>query len=213
MSKEPKDHPERADSGEDALRGEGFLSRWSRKKTAARGEQDGDAESSPETRAVEPGSDPGSNSQAPQETETGHVPENAPGDEDMTPIDELGDDSDYSGFFSARVSPDLRKKALRRLFQSPKFNIRDGLDDYDDDYTTFVPLGSTVTAEMRRRAEDLLRRQMAAAETDGGATPDTELGAGSSLTAGSDTPDEPDSGNSSDDPGVSDTEEEHKNEV
>ncbi len=40
---------------------------------------------------------------------------------------------------------------MRKLFHSPKFNVRDGLDDYDLDYTNPEPLGNIVTAEMRRR--------------------------------------------------------------
>ena len=57
--------------------------------------------------------------------------------------------SDYSAFFSKGVSKELRQQALRHLFSHAKFNIRDGLNDYDEDYTTFEPLGDTVTSDMR----------------------------------------------------------------
>ncbi len=33
------------------------------------------------------------------------------------------------------------------------FNIRDGLDDYDEDFTFFEPLGDTITADMRHQME------------------------------------------------------------
>ncbi|MCZ6732230.1 MAG: hypothetical protein O7B27_06725, partial [Gammaproteobacteria bacterium] len=31
--------------------------------------------------------------------------------------------------------------------------IRDGLDDYDEDFTVFEPLGDTITADMRHQME------------------------------------------------------------
>ena len=40
-----------------------------------------------------------------------------------------------------KVSESLRRLALRKLFHGADFNIRDGLDDYDGDYTSFVKLG------------------------------------------------------------------------
>ncbi|MEZ5594545.1 MAG: DUF3306 domain-containing protein [Gammaproteobacteria bacterium] len=70
-------------------------------------------------------------------------------DNDMPPLDSLGEKSDYRAFFAPKVSAELRRLALRKLFHSPKFNIRDGLDDFDDDYTYFEPLGDTVTADMK----------------------------------------------------------------
>jgi len=70
-------------------------------------------------------------------------------DADMPALDTLNSDSDYSSFFSKGVSKELRQQALRHLFGHAKFNIRDGLNDYDEDYTTFEPLGDTVTSDMR----------------------------------------------------------------
>jgi hypothetical protein len=74
-------------------------------------------------------------------------------DADMPPLDSLTEDSDYSGFLSPKVSEALRKQALRKLFQSPVFNIRDGLDDYDDDFTSFAKLGDILTADMHHQIE------------------------------------------------------------
>ena len=70
-------------------------------------------------------------------------------DVDMPALDTLNSGSDYSAFFSKGVSKELRQQALRHLFSHAKFNIRDGLNDYDEDYTTFEPLGDTVTSDMR----------------------------------------------------------------
>ena len=71
-------------------------------------------------------------------------------DEDMPPIENLTEESDYSGFMSPKVSEVLRKQALRKLFHMPSLNIVDGLDDYAEDFTNFAPLGDLVTEEMKR---------------------------------------------------------------
>lgn len=48
------------------------------------------------------------------------------------------------------VDADTKKAALRKLFHKPEFNLRDGLNEYDDDFTQFAGLGSIVTHEMKR---------------------------------------------------------------
>ena len=88
-------------------------------------------------------------------------------DADMPDINSLTFDSVFSDFMSPGVSEKLRKRALRKLFHSDVFNIRDGLDEYDGDYTQFEKLGDIVTSDMhhqmemeaRRRAEQLLQHE------------------------------------------------------
>ncbi len=74
-------------------------------------------------------------------------------DADMEPVESLSDNSDFSKFMSPGVSDKLRNLALRKMFNAPIFNIRDGLDEYDEDYTTFEKLGDIVTADMRHQME------------------------------------------------------------
>ena len=112
---------------------EGLISRWSRRKHEAKA-------TSVEAESVK---------DAPAAAED--VAENLPEDCDMPPLETLDEDSDYSGFMSPKVSDGLRTLALRQLFRGSMFNIRDGLDDYDDDFTKFTSLGDVVTAEMRRQ--------------------------------------------------------------
>jgi hypothetical protein len=92
-------------------------------------------------------------------------------DADMPALDTLDEHSDFSGFLSPGVSDSLRKLALRKLFSSAGFNIRDGLDDYDEDFTSFTPLGDIVTSDMKHRAEvaEERRRAAAAAQAEEGA--------------------------------------------
>jgi hypothetical protein len=74
-------------------------------------------------------------------------------DADMPDIETLNEDSDFSGFMSEGVSDELRNLALRKLFRAPVFNIRDGLDEYDEDYTYFEKLGDIVTCDMKHHIE------------------------------------------------------------
>ena len=80
-------------------------------------------------------------------------------DEDMPPVETLTFDSDFSGFLSPNVSDRLRQLALRKLFHCEEFNVCDGLDDYDGDYTTFAKLGNIVTADMKHQIEMEAQRQ------------------------------------------------------
>ena len=74
-------------------------------------------------------------------------------DVDMEPVESLTEESDLSKFMSPGVSDELRNLALRKMFKAPIFNIRDGLDEYDEDYTSFEKLGDIVTADMRHQME------------------------------------------------------------
>ena len=87
-------------------------------------------------------------------------------DEDMPPVESLSDDSDFSGFLSPNVSEELRKVALRKLFNGAVFNQRDGLDDYDDDFTSFAKLGNIVTADMKHQMEEV-KKKLDAMEEEG----------------------------------------------
>ncbi|HXK57735.1 MAG TPA: DUF3306 domain-containing protein, partial [Gammaproteobacteria bacterium] len=117
-------------SGTQSEAGENPVERWSRLKRQSSGEAS-DAAPQP----LQAGEQP-----APVEQLT---------DADMPDIESLTPDSDYTGFLSPQVSESLRRLALRRLFQGAQFNVRDGLDDYDQDFTGFAKLGGVVTADMR----------------------------------------------------------------
>lgn len=74
-------------------------------------------------------------------------------DEDMPPLDQLTEESNFSDFLSPNVSETLRKQALRKLFQMPFLNVVDELDDYAEDYTKFAALGDIVPHDMKRMLE------------------------------------------------------------
>lgn len=138
----------------------GFLGRWSERKRTAEAEQ-GTSLPLPdvaETALPEAVAPEVSDSAAAVVEETPLL-----SDEDMPPIESLNASSDLTDFFNRGVSAALRRAALRHVFQSPVYNVRDGLNDYDGDYTQFEPLGDTITSDMKfhaaRKERERLERE------------------------------------------------------
>ena len=129
---------------------EPFLGRWSRLKAQAR-----QHEASPH-----PESHPPRHHDVPQASAEA-APADAPVAVKLPDIEQLDQDSDYSAFLAPGVDASLRKRALRKLFSSPKFNVFDGLDTYRDDYTSFPALGTIVTADMRYHLERIAKEVVA----------------------------------------------------
>jgi hypothetical protein len=169
-----------------ALDAEGPLRRWSRRKREAVREKEAaeeargrDASRAP-SEAVQDAREPAGDAPAPAVVEEKDLT-----DEDMPSIDSLDENSDYSGFLSPGVSEGLRRRALRKLFMSAVFNVRDGLDDYDEDFTNFEALGDIVTSDMRHQAEaEAERARSARADTGPADLPEDDPGpAGTGPTA------------------------------
>ena len=97
---------------------------------------------------------------AEQEQEEAEAEEAVLTDADMPAIESLTEDSNFGQFMSPGVSDELRNLALRKMYKAPFFNIRDGLDEYDEDFTTFEKLGDIVTADMRHRMEIEARQKL-----------------------------------------------------
>jgi hypothetical protein len=167
-----------SDLNRTARSGEGFLGRWSRRKRATAVDvQEGPAALAEAPDVQPPATAPSSADEAMNaRVDSPSVVDddaaegsNAPllTDADMPAIESLGDDDDYSGFMSTGVSEELRQKALRRLFRSAQFNVLDGLNDYDDDFTNFEPLGDIITSDMRHRMEEEARQAAEQLREDG----------------------------------------------
>lgn len=124
---------------------EGFLSRWSQRKALSRDGIEPTPDDSREPAPAPVESAPPAEFDEKVSTASDDTPPQLP------PLESLGEDSDYSAFLNANVGKDLQRQALRKLFHSPKFNVRDGLDDYDLDFSNPEPLGNVITAEMRHR--------------------------------------------------------------
>ena len=145
---------------------ESGLSRWARRKQEAR--------EAPAVVSEMPAAEPESMLDLPL---TDEIPEEpvALTDADMPDIGTLGEDSDFTGFMSPGVSDELRNLALRKLFHAPVFNIRDGLDEYDEDYTSFEKLGDIVTCDMKHQIEVQERKRREALELEEQARAEAEL--------------------------------------
>jgi hypothetical protein len=104
---------------------QGFLSRWSRRKL--------DQDSAEEEQSLTPATE------EPVETVEASDQITDTDSEQEKPIWQRDD-----------VDEETRKSALRALFRKPEFNVRDGLNEYDDDFTRFASLGNVVTHEMKR---------------------------------------------------------------
>jgi hypothetical protein len=123
---------------------EGGFSRWSRRKRDTRAPRQEDA--------TGPGADAPPPADSPARTAAltpGDEGESAPSAPDLPAVDDLDGESDYSPFMADGVPDELRQAALRKLWRSnPVFNVRDGLDDYDDDFTIIEAI-KTVVGEAR----------------------------------------------------------------
>jgi hypothetical protein len=118
----------------DEIKKQGFLSRWSRLKR----ESETIAAEAPPLKPV------ASPAQVPV-ADVGAAPEPV----ELPPIESITLDSDLTPFFRPGVDAQLRRLALRKLFQEPHFNVMDGLDVYIDDYNKSDPLPESMLKELR----------------------------------------------------------------
>nr|WP_299241137.1 DUF3306 domain-containing protein [uncultured Halomonas sp.] len=70
-------------------------------------------------------------------------------DAELPDPDTLAPKGDFSAFLQHGVSPALKRRALRRMFTAENYNVRDGLDDYDHDFTKMRKLDSETSAQLR----------------------------------------------------------------
>lgn len=128
---------------------DGFLSRWSRRKTQARTGVEAPepvpappkqpelqpAEPAPpkavETRApAQPLAKPAPGTIAPAASE----PDPAPPLPTLEDLAGLTHEADFRRFLAPGVDENVKRAALKTMFQAPHFNVMDGLDVYIDDY-------------------------------------------------------------------------------
>lgn len=128
------------------------LERWSRLK---RGETE-ETPVSPEA-AADAGDRRSSRPEDPPQ-EAGHsehdateAPEPGSLDHTLPDPDTLPPGSDIKAYLVSGVSAGLRKRALRRLFAASHYGVRDGLDDYDEDFREKLkPLADDVAERLRQ---------------------------------------------------------------
>jgi hypothetical protein len=118
------------------------LKRWSQRKLAAA------REAHPAPAPAEPPEDASvaapavaADAPAPQSPDESRPSE-------LPPIDSLTIDSDFSAFMRPDVDETLKRGALRKLFNDPRFNVMDGLDVYIDDYSKPDPIAPEIVRQL-----------------------------------------------------------------
>jgi hypothetical protein len=152
---------------EDKPLDEPFLSRWSRRKLAAKDEAPA---------AAEPTTDP-SPAPAAAASAAGTPPREAVSAE-AAPIYS----PEYQQFFDPRVEEKLRRAALKKVFSEPQFNVMDGLDIYIDDYSKPDPIPDAMLRQLNQ-AKSLFLFEEEKQDADAG-VPNTVA----SATAGAASP-------------------------
>jgi hypothetical protein len=133
------------------MAGDGFVSRWARRKAEARsGVPAPEAPAASSAPLSEPPLPIVPAASAPTET-----PAAAP---ELPPLPTLEDvarltkDSDFSPYVARNVDADVRNAAMKKLFSDPHFNVMDGLDTYIDDYGKPDPIPLSMLRRMNQAA-------------------------------------------------------------
>jgi hypothetical protein len=155
-----------ADSKDDGMRSDGFLSRWSRRKQDVRAGLPVAEVPLPDI-ALDPGS---TKPQQPQnfkqnqplaqqniagaatdtvaisdaEAKAGALPA-APTLDDAKA---LTIESDFKPYMVSNVSPEVKNAAMKKLFTDPHYNVMDMMDTYVDDYSKSDPIPESMLKEM-----------------------------------------------------------------
>ena len=112
-----------------------FLSRWSRRKLAAKATP---AAAAPPAADVVPAQQGTQSAAQPGAQMAVCAESSAPAP--LPPVESLTLESDFTPFMRSGVDPLLRQQALRTLFRDPRFNIQDGLDVYIADFSQPDPI-------------------------------------------------------------------------
>lgn len=150
------------------------LERWSRKKRGVESDEADAALDNPPNGSAEPNSELGLEADALSATSSdtesldaeasvdGAPPLPGSLDHTLPDPDHLPAGSDFSAFMAPGVSAALRRRALKRLWATGNYNVRDGLDDYDADYRQQLkPMATELAGRLRRwanKAEEAVDR-------------------------------------------------------
>jgi len=105
-----------------------FLSRWSRRKVAARSD------------APAPVPVPALPAHEPEPKPAGEAGQSPAVKAPLPAVESLTPESDFAPFMAADVDGGVRRQALKTLFRDPRFNVMDMMDVYVDDYSKPDPI-------------------------------------------------------------------------
>ncbi|MFA0215886.1 DUF3306 domain-containing protein [Vibrio cyclitrophicus] len=138
-----------------------FFSRWSQRKLD---ESTDESQETEQTLEITESSSESSSGQSNASSEIEQVDTEAStettlssaGAEEATDVQGLAPEEDVSvaQLLVSEASESVKKAALRKLFLSEEFNVRDGLDDYDDDYSNLKSLSEGGAETLRDWVKD-----------------------------------------------------------
>ncbi|ARP38264.1 DUF3306 domain-containing protein [Vibrio syngnathi] len=144
-----------------------FFSRWSQRKLDESTDEPWEVEQTLEATALTPSDSSSSEispadlssemeSATPQslESETLETNEEVHAADTQGSVPEATEDLSVAQLLVSEASESVKKAALRKLFLSEEFNVRDGLDDYDDDYSNLKSLSEGVAETLRDWVKD-----------------------------------------------------------
>jgi hypothetical protein len=158
------------------------LERWSRLKRNVETQEEASVASQQETATInelpaDPGAvvhdeagQPEAESERPQ-APPAPAPEPGSLDHTLPDPETLQAGSDFSAYMVPGVSGALRRQALKRLWATGNYNVRDGLDDYDADYHKLLkPMSSELAGKLRQwthKVEEAVDKQVAETQPEG----------------------------------------------
>ncbi|CAH1550405.1 DUF3306 domain-containing protein [Vibrio rotiferianus] len=127
-----------------------FFSRWSKRKLEETTTEPSDAKVVESVESTEPET---AHAQQELSTEAEASAAEAPAKEteaqDTSSETTNPEEMSVAQLLVSEVSESVKKAALRKMFLSEEFNVRDGLDDYDDDYSNLKSLSEGVAETLR----------------------------------------------------------------
>ncbi|WP_281544177.1 DUF3306 domain-containing protein [Grimontia sp. SpTr1] len=124
-----------------------FLHRWSKRKQEQNTAED---EKPPETELIEDDAELVV-SEATPESEDSELPPPS-----MDDVERLREGDSAAAFLAKGVSSQVKKAALRKLFHSDAYNVLDGMNDYDLDYSKTANLSAEVAESLRKWTKEKL---------------------------------------------------------
>jgi hypothetical protein len=127
---------------------DGFVSRWSRRKTQVKQGVPVAPEAPVESPAAVPSAS-GARAEPAEAAASAAEPRQATPAPTLDDVAALTKDSDFKRFVAPDVDPGVKNAAMKKLFASdPHFNLMDGLDVYIDDYNKFEPVPESIMRQL-----------------------------------------------------------------
>jgi Protein of unknown function (DUF3306) len=175
-----------ADSKDDGMRSDGFLSRWSRRKQdvraglpvaevappdvalAAEAGKALQAQNLKQNQPLAQQNIAGAATDTVAKSDSETQAEALPAAPTLDDAKALTIESDFKPFMVKNVSPEVKNAAMKKLFTDPHYNVMDMMDTYVDDYSKPDPIPESMLREMVSvKFLRLFERDDEDAETDG----------------------------------------------